>query len=81
MLVVNSQIFTLRELDTRREFTANHDAVLLSSLTPDCLPAVAPSLKNANNLVFPSTRRWSPSAVIYAVFDAVSFIVSITSNL
>ena len=49
VLAVRGPILTLRELDTRREFTANHDAVRLSSLIPNRLPAAAPPLPNADD--------------------------------
>ena len=49
VLAVRGPILTLRELDTRREFTANHDAVQLSSLTPNRLPAAAPPPPYAND--------------------------------
>ena len=49
MLAVKGTILTLRELDTRREFTANHDVVRLSSLTPNRLLAAAPPLPGAND--------------------------------
>ena len=49
VLAVRGPILTLRELDTRREFTTNHDAVRLSSLTPNRLPAAAPFPLYAND--------------------------------
>ena len=49
VLAVRGPILTLRELDTRREFTANHEAICPSSLTPNRLPAAAPPPPNANN--------------------------------
>ena len=42
VLTVKGSILTLRELNTRREFTANDDAVRLSSLTPNRLLAATP---------------------------------------
>ena len=49
VLAVRGPILTLRELDTRRQFSANHDAVRLSSLTPNRLPAAAPPLLDADD--------------------------------
>ena len=49
VLAVRGPILTLWELDTRREFTANHDAVRLSSLTPNRLPAAALPPPDAND--------------------------------
>ena len=49
VLAVRGPILTLRELDTRREFTANHDAVGRSSLTLNRLRAAAPPLPDAND--------------------------------
>ena len=49
VLAVRGPILTLRELDTRREFTANHDAVRLSSLTPNRLTAAAAPLPDATD--------------------------------
>ena len=49
VLAVRGPILTLRELDTRIEYMANNDAVRLSSHTPNRLPAVAPSLRHAND--------------------------------
>ena len=51
LLAVRGLILTLRILDTRREFTANHDAVRLSSLAPNRLLAAAPPLSYANDRV------------------------------
>ena len=50
VLAVKGPILTLRELDTRREFTANHNAVRLSSLTPNRLLAAAPPPPDAYDL-------------------------------
>ena len=49
VLALTGPILTLRELDTRREFTANHDAVRLLSLIPNRLHAAAPPPPYAND--------------------------------
>ena len=46
---IRGPIHTLRTFDTRREFTANHDAVRLSSLTPTSLPAAVFFLPDADD--------------------------------
>ena len=56
VLAVRDPILTLRELDTRREFTANHDAVRLSSLMPNRLPVAAPPVSDADKRA-PSTPQ------------------------
>ena len=43
VVTVKGPILTLCELDTRREFTANHDAVRLLSLSLGRLPEAAPA--------------------------------------
>ena len=49
VMAVRGPILTLWELDTRRQFTANHDAVRLSSLTPNRLFVASPPLPNTND--------------------------------
>ena len=49
VLAVRIPIFTFREFDTRREFTANHDAVRFSLLNPNRLPDTVPPLLDADD--------------------------------
>ena len=58
VLAVRGPILTLRELDTRREFTANHGAVRASSLTPNRLPVASPFPPGAHDRA-PSTLPYA----------------------
>ena len=69
VLAVRIQIFTFPEFDTRREFTANIDAVRFSSLTPNRLSAAAPPLLDADD------RAPSPPP------DVIQRVLSFTPSL